>query len=234
MCTSPLTRIQALRVMAVVGVIGFALLGSVDWCWADDKAEAEQLVERARETLQNFRQDASFADWKEHYRKAAGFLIYPSLVRGGLILGGSGGTGVLIVKDEKAGWLGPAFYTIGGGSLGLLAGFQVSEVLVLVTSDRGVTRLLTTGAKVGTDSSVAAGEVSAGAGSSSTDLVAVSLSRGLYAGMSLEGAVVAVRDALNRAYYGRAVRPAEILGGAATNPQADGLKKAATALAEGK
>ena len=233
MRTSRLARISSLRAAIILVAAGFALLGSAGSVRADDKAEAEELVEQARQTLQTFLQDSSFTDWKGHYRKAEGFLVFPSVVRGGVILGGSGGTGVLIVKDEKSGWLGPAFYTVGGGSLGLQLGVQVSEVLVLVTTERGVTQLLTTGAKIGMDSSVAAGTASAGAGSATADLIGVSLSRGLYAGMSLDGSVIAVRSSLNRAYYGKPVHPAEILAGAVRNAQADGLKKAATALAQG-
>jgi len=228
------SRGTRLRAVAALMAVAFPLLCGVAAAWADEKTDAEQLVERARETLQAFRADASFNDWKSHYRKAEGFLVFPSVIRGGLILGGSGGNGVLVVKDEKAGWVGPAFYTIGGGSVGLLAGVQVSAVLVLVTSERGVTRLFTSGAKVGVDSGVTAGTLSAGAGSATPDLIAVSLSKGLYAGMSLDGSVIAVRGALNDAYYGEPVRPAEILAGAARNAQAEGLKKAAAALAEGK
>jgi lipid-binding SYLF domain-containing protein len=73
-----------------------------------------------------------------------------------------------------------------------------------------------------------------GAGNITADLMVLSRAKGLYAGMSLEGSVVAVRDDLNRAYYGRPVSPAEILGGAVQNPHADPLKKSAAALAAGR
>lgn len=201
---------------------------------ADDRVDAEQVVERARLTLESFRSDETFKDWKQTYGQVAGFLIYPSVVKGGFVIGGSGGTGVLLSKDEVSGqWAGPVFYTIGGGSFGLLAGVQVAEVLVLVSTDRAVRRLLTTGGKLGGDMSIVAGPLGAGlgAGNITADLMVLSRAKGLYAGMSLEGSVVAVRGDLNQAYYDRPVSPAEILGGAVQNRHADALKKSAAALA---
>jgi lipid-binding SYLF domain-containing protein len=204
---------------------------------ADDKFDAEYLVDRARLTLQEFRADETFTDWKPTYGKAAALLIYPSFLKGGFILGGAGGTGVLLARDEKSGeWIGPVFYNIGGGSIGLQAGVQVAEVLVLVMTDDAVRRLLSTRVRMGGDMSIVAGPVGAGlgAGNITADLVALSRAKGLYAGVTLEGSVVAVKETLNHAYYGQPVRPAEILGGAAANPHADALKRAARALTAGK
>jgi lipid-binding SYLF domain-containing protein len=204
---------------------------------ADDKFDAEHLVDRARLTLQEFRADETFTEWKPTYGKVAGFLIYPSFFKGGFILGGAGGTGLLLARDEKSGeWIGPVFYNIGGGSFGLQAGVQVAEVLVLVMTDDAVRRLLTTRGRLGGDMSIVAGPVGAGlgAGNITADLVVLSRAKGLYAGVSLEGSVVAIKETFNHAYYGQPVRPADILGGAVTNPHADALKRAARALTAGK
>ncbi len=227
-------RRSHLRIM-VSGLLALALwLALPPAGRADDRTEAQQVVERARLTLEAFREEQTFRDWKDTYGKVAGFLVYPSVVRGGFILGGAGGTGVLLTRDEASGrWAGPVFYTLGGGSLGLLAGVQVAELLVLVSDDRGVRRLLTTGAKLGADLSIVAGPTGAGlgAGNITADLTVLSRAKGLYAGMSLDGSVVAVRDDLNGAYYGRPVSPAEILGGAVQNPHAEAIRRSAAALA---
>jgi lipid-binding SYLF domain-containing protein len=95
-------------------------------------------------------------------------------------------------------------------------------------TDRGVTALLSTSAKLGADAGVALGPVGAGAEAAtanlSADIISYSRAQGLYAGISLEGAVVAARDGLNKAYYGKEVTPTAILvRHEATNPQAAGL-----------
>jgi lipid-binding SYLF domain-containing protein len=158
--------------------------------------------------------------------KARAVLICPQLLRGAFIIGVSGGSGVLLVRDTATGqWGGPAFYTIGQASFGLQAGGDASEVLLVALTDRGVSALLSTSAKLGADASIALGPVGWGAEAAtqnlSADIVGYSLSQGLYAGLSLDGAVVATRGALNQAYYGKAMTPIQILiQREASNPQA--------------
>jgi len=162
-------------------------------------------------------------------KRAKGVLIDPQVLKGAFLVGVSGGSGVLLAHDAKARkWGGPAFYTIGEASFGLQAGGQASEVILVALTDRGVTALLSTSAKLGADVGVALGPVGAGAEAAtanlSADLVSYSRAQGLYAGISLEGAVVAARDGLNKAYYGKEVTPTAILvRHEATNPQAAGL-----------
>jgi lipid-binding SYLF domain-containing protein len=162
-------------------------------------------------------------------KRAKGVLIYPQILKGAFIFGASGGSGVMLAYDEKAGkWGGPAFYTIGEASFGLQIGGEASEVILVALTDRGVASLLSTSAKLGADVGIAVGPVGAGAEAAtanlSADLVSYSRSKGLYAGISLEGAVVAVRGGLNKAYYGKEVTPTAILvQREVTNPQAAGL-----------
>lgn len=151
------------------------------------------------------------------------------MLKGAFIWGASGGSGVLLVRDEKTGpWIGPAFYTIGGASFGLQIGGQASEVILLVMTDRGVTSLLTNSLKLGADAGVAAGPVGAGVAAStanlSADILSFSRSKGLYGGVSLDGAVVATRGEWNHAYYGKRVAPTDIfVRHDVSNPQAFAL-----------
>jgi len=105
-------------------------------------------------------------------------------------------------------------------------------------TERGVSSLLATSAKLGADASVAAGPVGAGAQAAtqnlSADIVSYSRSKGVYAGVSVDGAVVATRDALNKAYYKKEVTPTDILiKRTVTNKGAAGLVQA-VAKATGK
>jgi len=193
------------------------LLGAVRPAVADDAKDAQQLVDKARLTLDAFVADKEMGPpVKDILQKAKGILIYPQVLRGAFIIGASGGSGVFLTHDAKAKkWGGPAFYTIGQASFGLQAGGDASEIVLVALSDRGVSALLATSAKLGADASVAAGPVGAGAQAAtqnlSADIVSFSRAKGIYGGVSVDGAVVATRDALNKAYYGKAVSPTDIL-----------------------
>ena len=145
-------------------------------------------------------------------------------------MGVSGGSGVFLARGEKT-WYGPAFYTIGGASFGLQIGGQASEVVLVAMSERGVMSLLSTSAKLGADAGIAVGPIGIGAAAAtanlSADIISFSRAKGLYGGVSLDGAVVAVRDGLNDAYYGKRVRPTDILiRHDVANPQSEGLIQA--------
>jgi lipid-binding SYLF domain-containing protein len=212
------------------------LLGAAP-AWADDAQDARQLVEKAKLTVEQFQTESNMGALRDLAKKAKGMLILPQMVRAAFIVGGSGGSGVLVALDEKAGkWHGPAFYTLGGASFGFQAGADAAEVIILAMTERGVTKLLSPQVKLGADISVAAGPVGGGASAAtaglSADLISFSMSKGLYGGFSVDGSVAGVRTAMNQAYYGKPVTPTDILvKGAAKNPQADPLIAAATKLA---
>lgn len=208
--------------------------------FADDKQEAMQLVDKARLTLESFMSDENMGAFRDLLKRAEGVFISPQLLKGAFIIGASGGNGVFLVRDKKTRqWTGPAFYTIGGASFGLQIGGEASEVILLVMTDRGIRSFLGNSIKLGADAGVAAGPVGIGVSAAtanlSADILSFSQSKGLYGGISLDGAVVANRGSLNDAYYGRKVSPADILvRHEATNPQASELLKAIAKSAAGK
>ncbi len=228
------------RAVLVLLVAVVVLGGSIRPAVADDAKDAQQLVDKARLTLDAFVADKDMGPpLKDILQKAKGVLIYPQVLRGAFVFGASGGSGVFLAHDAKAKqWGGPAFYTIGQASFGLQAGGDASEIVLVALSDRGVSSLLATSAKLGADASVAAGPVGAGAQAAtqnlSADIVSFSRAKGIYGGVSVDGAVVATRDALNKAYYKKEVSPTDILiKRTATNKGAAGLVQA-VAKAAGK
>ncbi len=183
---------------------------------AAEKQEAEQLVEKARLTMESFMLDSSMGAFRDLLKKSHGVMIVPDLLKGAFVVGVSGGNAVFLARDQKSGqWSNPAFYTIGGASFGLQIGGQASEVILLVMTERGISSLLGNSLKLGGDVGVAAGPVGIGVAAStanlSADILSFSRSRGLYGGISLEGAVLAVRSGLNDAFYGRKTSPTDIL-----------------------
>ena len=163
--------------------------------------------------LSTFMRDKNYSWLQRNLKKAKGVLIYPQVLKAGFILGGSGGTGILLVRDQKTGnWSEPAFYTVGSVSFGLQIGGEAAEVMVLVMSQKAIDSLFASSVKLGGDTSIAVGPYGAGAkGDITTDFVSFAKTKGIYAGINLEGSVVGVRDSLNKAYYGKDVRPVEII-----------------------
>ncbi len=216
------------RVVASTLAAALLLLG-VGSARADDADEAKQVVEKAKLTAEQFQKDEKMDGFRDLAKRARGMLILPQMLRGAFIIGASGGTGVLVARDDVGKpWNGPAFHTLGGASFGFQAGADAAEVIILAMTERGVTKLLSPQVKLGADISVAAGPVGAGAAAAtaglSADLVSYSISKGLYGGFSVDGSVVGVRTSLNNAYYGKEVTPADILiKGTVRNPHADPL-----------
>ncbi len=193
---------------------------------ADDGMDARQLVERAKLSFEGMMVAPEMDGLRDLIRRAKGVFIAPQVLRGAFIFGVSGGSGVFFARGEQPGqWNGPAFYTIGEVSFGFQAGADASEVALLAMTERGVNALLSPSLKLGADASVAAGPVGVGVRAAtaniSADVVSFSRSKGLYGGISVDGAVVAPRGGLNAAYYGKDVSTRDILiRGAVSNPQA--------------
>jgi lipid-binding SYLF domain-containing protein len=223
----------------VVVAVTMVLLGAAP-AWADDAQDARQLVEKAKLTVDQFQTDTNMGSLRDLAKKAKGMLIMPQMLRAAFIVGGSGGSGVMVARDDKAGqWHGPAFYTLGGASFGFQAGADAAEVIILAMTERGVTKLLSPQVKLGADISVAAGPVGAGAAAGtaglSADLISYSMAKGLYGGFSVDGSVAGVRAALNQAYYDKLASPTDILiKGVVKNPHASPLIGAVAKLAGGR
>jgi len=206
--------------------------------WADDKLDAEQLVEKARITFESFAAEKDMEALLGLVKKAKGVLIYPSVLRGAFIFGASGGTGTFLAYDVSAKkWGGPAFYTIGEVSFGLQIGGEASEIILVAMTDRGVSALLSISGKLGANTSIAVGPVGAGAAAAtqnlSADIISFGRAKGLYAGISVDGAIVGVRGSLNEAYYGKKeVTPTDILiKRTVRNPHSAGLIGAVSKVA---
>jgi len=197
-------------------VIGL-LFASYTPAVASDREQVQGLVDKAWITFNDFMRDSNYSWLHENVKNAKAVLIFPQVLKGGFILGGSGGTSVLVVREANGDWSQPAFYTIGSVTFGLQIGGESAEVVMLGMTQKAVDSLLTSSVKLGGDVSIAVGPVGGGAKANAgfpnvtADFISFAKSKGLYGGLNLEGSVVAVRDTLNHEYYGRDVRPADIL-----------------------
>jgi len=203
------------RIVACAGVIAALTLGLVMTpipILADDASDAKGLIDQAENTLKNFMNDPDMKWFGKHLQEAKGVYIVPKLTKGAFIFGVEGGNGVVLARDEKGGWSEPVFYETSAASFGLQAGAQSQEAILLIMTPKAVDSLLANKIKLGADGSVAIGPKGEGADTNLTaDFVTFTRAKGLYAGVSFDGALIRARDELNAAYYGQDVRPSDII-----------------------
>jgi lipid-binding SYLF domain-containing protein len=156
--------------------------------------------------------------------KAEAVAVFPGTIRGGFVIGAQRGKGILSVRDRKSGtWSAPAFLTITGGSFGAQIGAQAVDIVLVVMNERGLRNLIGNEFKIGADAAVAAGPVGRNAEASTdiqlrAEILSYSRSRGLFAGITLNGSAVRQDRDANQTFYGRRLTTRQIayerLGGA--------------------
>ena len=158
-------------------------------------------------------------------------MVIPNLIKGGFIFGGKHGRGIASCRTGE-GWSAPAFVSIGGGSWGLQIGVEGVDLVVLVMNDQGFQHLLSSKFELTGEGSVAAGPVGrhASAGTDwkmNTEMLTYSRSKGIFAGLTLEGAVIEQDNDSTHAIYGRHMTFRNILSGKAATPKsADAFMRA--------
>jgi lipid-binding SYLF domain-containing protein len=148
---------------------------------------------------------------------AEGIAVFPSLIKGGIVVGAQRGRGVLSVRDKATGgWSSPAFLTVTGGSIGAQFGAQAIDLVLVINNQRGLEQLVKNQFKIGADAAVAAGPVGRDA-SASTDIqlraqiLSYSRARGLFAGVTLNGSTIRQDRDANERYYGAAYTTSQIV-----------------------
>jgi lipid-binding SYLF domain-containing protein len=196
--------------------------------WADDAADARELVDKAKRTIEDFKADPDMGWFRDNLPDAQAVMVVPVLIKAGFIFGGSGGHGVVLWRDAASGrWSYPSFTFMGSITFGLQIGGEAAEVVLMIRSDKGRRALLSREFKLGGDVSVAAGPTGAGAQVATADVLAFSRTKGLFGGLTVEGAVIEPKEKWNKAYYGQAASPEDVLiAQRVSNPHADPLRQA--------
>ncbi len=223
-------------VLTGITIIGTPQRSSAAENVQENVSEAETIINQATLTWQNFMQDLDLASFRTQLKEAQGVVIFPKLTKGAFVFGLEGGNGVLIVRDGKTGsWSAPAFYEMSAASFGLQAGMETSEAVLIVQTVKGIDGLLSNTVKLGADASAVIGG-SGTAGSMGKDFVSYARTKGVFAGLSIDGASIRTRDDLNKAYYGSAVRPSDIVlvRSVKPNPQSQALHQSVAKATGGK
>jgi len=215
------------RFLAVLVVFGTTASAAA----AADLSTQRELISQAQFTLERFASSPKMADARALASRARAIMIFPSLLKGAFFVGGEGGNGILLARNEDGSWSYPAFYTLGSVSFGFQIGGQSSEAILLIMNDGALRALMADQVKLGGDLSAAAGPVGTGIEASSgtnvgTDIYTYSNNEGLFIGASLEGALLARREDRNGEFYDGVVDPERIVfDGDVSNALADPLRE---------
>lgn len=213
--------------------LALALAGSLALAGCSGPTEesgAQRVVDRSTLTVQSILTSSSGPNVANTLKNARAVMICPRVFKAGFILGASGGGCVLVGRAAQGSWSSPAFYTIGSGSIGLQAGIQDAEVMMMIMNQKALNAVINSQFKVGADASLAIAVIGAGVGGATTaalhaDIVTFSQTRGLFAGVSLNGALFSQDSETDQAYYGRPVDTRQIvISMQANNPGANPLR----------
>jgi lipid-binding SYLF domain-containing protein len=200
----------------LLGLVGtYAFAGS-------DREETVDRMQKSVEVLQSIMSTPDKGIPEEVLNGAKCMVVVPNLVKAGFIFGGKHGRGVASCRTAE-GWSAPAFVSVGGGSWGLQIGVEGVDLVMLVMNDRGLQHLLSSKFEMTGEGSVAAGPVGrhTSAGTDillNTEVLTYSRSKGVFAGLTLEGAVIEQDNDSTRAIYGHPMTFRNILSGHATTP----------------
>jgi len=209
-------KVMSLLLMSLIGLVGtFAWAGS-------SREDTLDRLQSSVDVLHSIMATPDKGIPEQVLNDAKCVVVVPNLVKGGFIFGAKHGRGVAACRTA-AGWSAPAFITIGGGSWGLQIGVEDVDLVMLVMNDRGLQHLLSSKFELSGEGSVAAGPVgrSAVAGTDwklNTEVLSYSRSKGVFGGLTLEGAVVEQDNDSTRAIYGDHMKFRNILSGRVPTP----------------
>lgn len=173
---------------------------------------------------------------EELMARGKGIAVIPHMIKGAFGIGGRYGKGLVSQRMPNGHWSAPAFVEIGGGSFGLQLGVEATDLVLVFTNESGLDSLMKGKLKLGADAGVAAGPVGRKAEIGTdvrlkSEIYAYSRSKGLFAGLSLDGSVLSIDDNANIKVYGKHVDARDILftgkikPNAVVRPFVDALEK---------
>ena len=208
-----------------------SLLLTLALCGASSAEQtAQSIISDSVSMINEISGQGDAADMAKTLKTSHAVALVPSMLKAGFLIGGEYGEG-LILKHEDGKWYGPSFYNIGGGSFGFQAGAEQVSLLLAVINEKGVNAFLSSKTKLGGDIGIAAGPTGRRA-EAATDaqakasIYSYSMSKGLFAGVSLEGSVISRSVKRNKEYWGENVTAAEALTKPANDERVQPLIKA--------
>ncbi len=207
-----------MRFLARFALLSLSVLVLVAAQRASAAPPPEQRLQNATRVLDEIMQSPDRAVPRRLLEDAYAIAVIPDVVKAGLLIGGRRGRGVVSVRTPDGTWSHPSFLTLTGGSIGFQAGVQSTDVILVFRSARGVDSIVNGKFTLGADAAVAAGPVGRNAQASTdadlrAEIYSYSRSRGLFAGVALDGAVLSIDHRANQSSYGRNITPRAVFEG---------------------
>jgi lipid-binding SYLF domain-containing protein len=192
---------------------------------AIDTRAGEQEVARAENAVRVLKEIMQAPDKRvpsDLLNNAYAIAVIPDVIKAGFVIGGRHGVGMVSIKNNDGTWSNPSYVSMTGGSIGFQAGVQSTDVILVFRTQRGVDSIVHGKFTLGADASVAAGPVGRDAHAATdaqlkAEIYSYSRSRGLFAGVALDGSVLAIDNDANQAVYGEGVTPRRIFAGGVSN-----------------
>lgn len=216
--------------------VAIALLSMASMSWASDtRQDVANRLESAGQVLNSIMAAPDKGIPNEVLESAKCIAVVPTLIKGGFIFGGEGGMGVASCKTAH-GWSAPTFFNIGGGSWGLQIGAENVNLVMVFLNKKGMDRLMESKVQLGAGASVAAGPVGRHASANTnwkmnTEILTYSRAHGVFAGLTLHGAVITENKDDMKTVYGAGTSPRSVLTGkektpAIADPFVDSIRRA--------
>lgn len=199
--------------LVLTAVLAVTLSGPV---WAASAKDSQERLDNSIEVLGEIINIPEQSIPPGLLRNAKGLIVIPHMLKAGFILGANRGKGIMVHRLPGGVWSNPAFCTITGGSLGFQIGGQATDLVMVVNSEKGFQALLSDSFKFGAGASIAAGPVGRDTSAATdaklkADIYSYSRTKGLFAGVSLEGAGLTSDDEANTAFYNKLSNRKQIL-----------------------
>jgi SH3 domain-containing YSC84-like protein 1 len=211
------------KMPAFVTTAATVLLLAQPMAAADNQDELKRIA-KATETLNALVQTPDDRIPEHILQRAEAIVVIPNLIKGGFIVGGEHGKGIMSIRDAKSGgWSLPSFVHMTGGSVGWQIGGEAIDLVLLVMNKEGVDNLLKSEFKIGGEGSVAAGPVGRSA-QASTDasmgakILAYSRAKGVFAGLAFQGSSLNDDESANKDIYGKELDARQVFAMAAPTP----------------
>ena len=206
-----------------VVALGASCLLMAGMSFAADKSDIDKRIDESAKVLNEIMSTPDKAIPDKVMKDAKCIAVIPSMVKIAIGFGGNHGKGVASCRTENGAWSAPAPITITGGSWGLQLGGQAVDLVMIVTNDQGMQHLLSSKFKLGANASAAAGPVGRDAGADTdwkmkAEVLTYSRSRGVFAGIDLNGAAITQDKDETRVLYGKFVPFGDILEGKVQPP----------------
>ncbi|MDR2522218.1 MAG: lipid-binding SYLF domain-containing protein [Synergistaceae bacterium] len=204
------------RVGAFILLLGFFAVVP-----ASAETTPDSLIRDSIDVIKAMTQEKDVSDMADVVKGAHAVAFIPAMYKAGFIFGGEYGEG-LILRKQNGKWFGPSFYNLAGGSVGLQLGVQKTAFILVVNNEKGVDAFLRSKTKLGADATVAAGPMGR-RGDAATDaqlkasIYSYSMTKGLFAGVSLDGSVLSISVKRNKEYWGKTMSADDALKTSATD-----------------